>query len=351
MQPGLEFEKRPAHLGATTKLARSILATSALLALVMSASAGAPAGAETIVFRSGADTGGPGSPDTTIHLLKGPLDSGFPSVAFTAANFESAQAGRNAKVTTVDPDWLASLPSDPLARWINQSGTHAAGSSALYSREFFLEGPLNSVKLQLRYAVDCVFSVDSMLSFTPTLQFRVPGALVAGVPYVTAPTTIGGLPTDIPEDFAVTDTLDVIVPAGATYLFAAADDEHFGDNEDPDGDFGLSIRRLCHGAIDVNPISGPVRPGLELAVSPNPMGSRLRFNWATPTAGPVEFSVFDVRGRLIREWRREAGDGLSGVEDISLQRGGPGNAEPGVLFVRMGQNGHVVTEKVVFLSR
>jgi len=204
---------------------------------------------------------------------------------------------------------------------------------------------------QVGYTVDCIFSADSVLLLTPSLQFRVPGAIAAGVPYGTAPTTIGGLPTDVPEDFAVMDTTDVVVPVGATYLFAAADDEYFGDNEDPDGDFGLSIRRLCHGTTDVNPISGPVRPELQLVVSPNPIGSRLRFSWVTPNAGSVEFSVFDVSGRLIREWRREAGDGMSGVEDVSLQRGGPGNAAPGVLFVRMGQDGHVVTEKVVVLSR
>ncbi|MEP6667335.1 MAG: T9SS type A sorting domain-containing protein [Nocardioidaceae bacterium] len=444
------------------------------------------ASAETIVFRSGAGLTTPGSRDTTIHLLKGPTASAFQS-AFTTTSFARARSESTAKLTTLNPDWIPKLTADPLARWVNQSGESATGSTALYSRDFHLDGPLNSVRLLLRYAVDntlgttttagiyvngvavpgtmnlgdyhqqwtlsaditslvhvgtntlylygrntqfdagimfsavvlvnptdattcelttmgidprgtylrtnqdtaarnasrislsqlnvvagdtlrlarrgafayvpggeqvgytldCVFSADSVL-LGPSSPARVPGAIAAGTPYVTAPTYYRGLATDIPQDFAVTDTFDVVVPGGAKYLFACADDEFYGDNEDPDGDFGLSVLRDCP-TDAVEPFPASVQRRLQLTVSPNPVLSRLRFSWVAPARGPVQFSLFDVNGRLVQQWGRSAEQDLGGIEDISLSSVALGAGVPRVLLVRMAQAGLVTSRKVIVL--
>ncbi len=91
-------------------------------------------------------------------------------------------------------------------------------------------------------------SSDTVLA--SNLQFRVPGAIDAGLDFTSANTYFGGLPTDIPQDFLVSantgvDHVDVIVPAGATYLFIAVPDSLFNDNNDTDNDFAAEITVLC----------------------------------------------------------------------------------------------------------
>ncbi|MGH0031346.1 MAG: hypothetical protein ACQGVC_16230 [Myxococcota bacterium] len=59
---------------------------------------------------------------------------------------------------------------------------------------------------------------------------RVPGAIDAGLDTNT-PLTFGHLNwTDIPEDFDVSGTVDVVVPPGARYLFVAPVDNVYSDN-------------------------------------------------------------------------------------------------------------------------
>ncbi len=75
-------------------------------------------------------------------------------------------------------------------------------------------------------------------------RFRVPGALASDGPdFVSSPTYFGGRPTDIPQDFGFDKPLGVTVtvPVGATYLFLAKSDQLYGDNSDPDGDYGVLI--------------------------------------------------------------------------------------------------------------
>jgi hypothetical protein len=66
-----------------------------------------------------------------------------------------------------------------------------------------------------------VFSkTDTLLP--PSARTRIPGAVASGAPaYVSS--TKDGLASDIPEDFLVTTTLDVIVPDGAKYLLTGID--------------------------------------------------------------------------------------------------------------------------------
>ena len=84
-----------------------------------------------------------------------------------------------------------------------------------------------------------VFSGSDTLLPNGNLLNRVPDALDAGLDILTD--DIGGLPTDIPEDFSVSKRTVVTVPAGATHLFVSAGDSFFSDNNDLNGDFRLMI--------------------------------------------------------------------------------------------------------------
>jgi hypothetical protein len=100
-----------------------------------------------------------------------------------------------------------------------------------------------------------VFSSTNTILGTGTLN-RIPGALAAGVPFVSQPTFYGTVPTDIPQDFMV-DTggtfsgitpmftsVDIQVPKGAHYLFVSSYDSFYSTNSDPNGDFAISITQV-----------------------------------------------------------------------------------------------------------
>lgn len=94
-----------------------------------------------------------------------------------------------------------------------------------------------------------VFSASNVLLPADQLH-RVRDAIDAGVDDVTEATFFGGLLTDIPEDFRITDTV-IEIPPGATHLFIAARDRFYQDNRDPDGDFGVRITRAPRLALPV----------------------------------------------------------------------------------------------------
>jgi hypothetical protein len=58
---------------------------------------------------------------------------------------------------------------------------------------------------------------------------------------------LGNQPTDIPEDFRVTNSdggrssVTVTIPPGATHLFVGVEDSEPTDNRDPDGDYRVRI--------------------------------------------------------------------------------------------------------------
>lgn len=108
--------------------------------------------AETVVLRSG--NGVIGGNDTLISMLPGPANTNF-ATAFTAADFSAADSGPAAFIIANHPAWLATLPSDPLARWISTAATGAAeGGTALYAIDFALASAALSATLDLRFAVD-----------------------------------------------------------------------------------------------------------------------------------------------------------------------------------------------------
>jgi hypothetical protein len=105
---------------------------------------------------------------------------------------------------------------------------------------------------------DTATSLAGLFSSTNTILAssnlnRVPGALAAGVGYVSSPTFFGSLPTDIPQDFLIDNdpagtgmspgfsSINITVPAGAHYLFLNTFDSHYSTNSDANGNFGIAI--------------------------------------------------------------------------------------------------------------
>jgi len=88
-------------------------------------------------------------------------------------------------------------------------------------------------------------SSNTLLPAGGTLN-RVPGAIAPNFATAfscgTGQTTVGNLPTDIPQDFALFGER-VTVPVGAAYLFVAVADTFYADNIDPNGDFGVAITK------------------------------------------------------------------------------------------------------------
>jgi hypothetical protein len=94
-----------------------------------------------------------------------------------------------------------------------------------------------------------IFSASDALDVKSALD-RVTDALdpIDGSECVTAPTSSGSEPTDVPEDFLISAQgagqpmiEHVTVPTGATHIFIAVPDEAYGDNSDPDADLGVVV--------------------------------------------------------------------------------------------------------------
>ncbi len=87
-----------------------------------------------------------------------------------------------------------------------------------------------------------VFSSSATLLSGDRLN-RVAGAIDAGTEAVTEPTLYGRRDTDIAQDFPIAST-KVRIPAGARFLFVAAQDIFYSDNADPDGNYAVRITVL-----------------------------------------------------------------------------------------------------------
>jgi len=97
----------------------------------------------------------------------------------------------------------------------------------------------------LAYGLSAVFSSSNTLLGSNNLN-RVTGAIDAGTDWVSPNTFIGGLSTDISEDFLVDNfagtgsPVTIVIPTGAQYIFASAVDSYFSDNNNTP-EFYLSI--------------------------------------------------------------------------------------------------------------
>jgi len=125
-----------------SRLARLTFAV-ALFAAVASSRA---FGLEVIQLRTGQSGGVPGAPCSLDDSFRynavsvPPCPQPFRPVAFSAGDFAAATIGPKSTVLQPHPAWTASLPYDPLARWINPiliPGTCMGSSiSALYACPF-----------------------------------------------------------------------------------------------------------------------------------------------------------------------------------------------------------------------
>lgn len=132
-------------------------------------------------------------------------------------------------------------PPLPLVLDLSALGISDGDSVYLASRGEFNFGTILSDVSDLAIAV---FSSSPHVDPNVMLLHRVPGAIDAGMNTISPPTSIGGLDTDIEEDFAV-DRLgvQVIVPKDAAYLVVQASDSFFSDNSDIDTDFRFVVIR------------------------------------------------------------------------------------------------------------
>ena len=129
-----------------------------------------------------------------------------------------------------------------------------------------------------------VFSSSSTL-LAASQPHRVPGAIDVGVDIVTATTFFGALVTDIAQDFAVPGAgVAVTIPAGATHLFVAAHDSHYGDNGDPDGDFAVRIEQVP--VANAGPDQSTSEGGAVTLDGAASTGANLVFQWQQ-LAGPA----------------------------------------------------------------
>ena len=77
------------------------------------------------------------------------------------------------------------------------------------------------------YGLTAVFSSTNVI-LPPPLLNRIPGAIDAGPDWTSPNTFVGGLPTDISEDFMVDNLtgtangITLVIPVGAQFIFASA---------------------------------------------------------------------------------------------------------------------------------
>jgi len=108
---------------------------------------------ETITLRSG--NGSIGQGDNKIKMLVGPADTYF-SNAFTTTDFAAARNGSAALITQNNGAWIASLPADANAKWINDVGNPNAGSTCLFTIDFMVNGNVTNADITFNYAIDNV---------------------------------------------------------------------------------------------------------------------------------------------------------------------------------------------------
>ena len=102
------------------RLTLSICAT----ALVVFSTFTSAQAVEVITVRSGQFLGLPGSPGDPDDIVDYYTENAVAPIATVFdTEFAAADAGPSALVVTPHPLWLASLPADPLARWINWAQT------------------------------------------------------------------------------------------------------------------------------------------------------------------------------------------------------------------------------------
>jgi hypothetical protein len=120
------------------------------------------------------------------------------------------------------------------------------GETVILSRAGSYEQVNNSSILF--YGMSAVFSSNPIITAGTNLN-RIPGAIGGIAPgWVSQPTQVGGLATDISQDFLVcnlsgtSNGVTVTIPTTTSFLFAGAIDNFFGDNNNRP-EYYLSVTR------------------------------------------------------------------------------------------------------------
>ncbi|MCH2247167.1 MAG: Ig-like domain-containing protein [Crocosphaera sp.] len=122
---------------------------------------------------------------------------------------------------------------------------------------------------EVRRAIRGVFSSSDTLVSSNNLN-RVSDAIDAGSDVLSVNTFFSNLPTDIPEDFSISNDINsepllIVVPENASFLFLGVHDSYYADNFDSNNDLGVKISTINkisdHETLTVslnNPIGGAV---------------------------------------------------------------------------------------------
>lgn len=133
-----------------------------------------------------------------------------------------------------------------------------------------------------------------------------------------------------------------------------------GDVEDTDwsnnsADEAISIGPVVTGVspdepIGENPAGIPNRPVLLRGVYPNPFNPRVTVDWAIASDGQVNLTVYDVRGRLVRELY--TGPGTAGTHRLVWDGKDDSGQDvaTGVFFIRATSGGAQDARKIVLVK-
>ncbi|MBN2367232.1 MAG: T9SS type A sorting domain-containing protein [Calditrichaeota bacterium] len=188
-----------------------------------------------------------------------------------------------------------------------------------------------------------VFSTnDSLLD--PSQPHRVPGAIEAGEDYVSSPTWSGNLATDIPEDFRI-DTTYISVPDSAEYIFVCAHDSKYGDNSDPDNDFGVRIVIIPPSTGFEGDILNMIRNDFHLSQNyPNPFNPSTTIEFDLPKTSQVSLRVFNILGEEVATLL--SASLLSGSHSVEWDAS---QLSGGVYLYRLEAYGFFQTKKMILM--
>ena len=186
-------------------------------------------------------------------------------------------------------------------------------------------------------------SNDSLLE--SSLLHRIPGAIDAGEDFVTSPTYVGNLPTDIPEDFWI-DTVIVQVPDSALFLFVSTHDSWYWDNSDPDSDFAVNIK-ITSPPIKISDKSeSNILNNYQLYQNyPNPFNPITHVSYRLPRTSNVKIEIFNILGQrvlILEDGRESAGYHLIDFDGSQLASG--------IYLYRIQAGNYVDIKKMVLMK-
>ncbi len=182
--------------------------------------------------------------------------TGTASDEFTVSLTISDDDGGSSSTSITGETVVASLAINPAATYLHVNSDPAPDATPISLASLGIHGG-DTIRLQRFGAYhfgNGVFGTGMLGIFSssnvllPSGAFhRVPGALAtSAAPAGSGPTYFGSQPNDIPEDFAIDNTV-IQIPLLAQYLFVSSGDSLWYDNT-PVGTYGVTISRLASSA-------------------------------------------------------------------------------------------------------